>query len=291
MRCLVVPSGVSILAVVAALLPAGRAPAADAPTPAPTMEVAVGEGRLSVNLRDALLADVLRLIGQEARLKVHLDGQLRTPITGTFTGLPLEAGIRRLTRGHSSTFAYDPPPHPGHAPRLTEIWIIESSPAVGPATPVDPRVRAARLASVGRLGQRQDDGAVAELSRILAQDPDPVVRTRAALALSRPRDTRASPALTAALDDQHPSVRIQAVHGLRRVEGERAAEALGRVLRSDPDPSVRRVAARDLASLRDAAAGSALGTAMSADGDASVRQAAAAAYRRWEQAVRPPPGR
>jgi hypothetical protein len=210
MRCLVVPSGVSILAVVAALLPAGRAPAADAPTPAPTMEVAVGEGRLSVNLRDALLADVLRLIGQEARLKVHLDGQLRTPITGTFTGLPLEAGIRRLTRGHSSTFAYDPPPHPGHAPRLTEIWIIESSPAVGPATPVDPRVRAARLASVGRLGQRQDDGAVAELSRILAQDPDPVVRTRAALALSRPRDTRASPALTAALDDQHPSRRGRA---------------------------------------------------------------------------------
>jgi hypothetical protein len=290
MRRLVVPFGVSIFAVVAALLPAGRAPAAEAPMPAPTIEVTVGEGRLSVNLRDAPLADVLRLIGQEARLKVNLDGQLRTPITGTFTGLPLEAGIRRLTRGHSSTFAYAPP-HPGHAARLTEIWIIESDSAVGPATPADPRARAARLASVGRLGQRQDDGAVAELSRILAQDPDPVVRTRAARAHSRPQDARATPALTAALGDQHPSVRIQAVHGLRRVEGERAAEALGRVLRSDPDPSVRRVAAGALGWLRDAAAGSALGTAMSADGDASVRQAAAEAYRRWEQAVRTPPGR
>jgi HEAT repeat protein len=85
-------------------------------------------------------------------------------------------------------------------------------------------------------------------------------------------------------------VRIQAVHGLHRVEGERAAEVLGRVLLSDPDPSVRRVAASTLASLRNAAAGSALGTAMSADSDASVRQAAAAAYRRWEQAARPPPG-
>jgi HEAT repeats len=286
MRRLVVPFGVSIFGVVAALLPAGRAPAAEAPTPAPTMEVTVGEGRLSVNLRDAPLADVLRLIGQEARLKVHLDGQLRTPITGIFSGLPLEAGIRRLTRGHSSTFAYSPQ-SAGHAARLTEIWIIESD----PATPVDPRARAARLASLGGLGRRGDDGAVAELSRILAQDPDPVIRTQAALALSRARNAQATPALTAALGDQHPLVRIQAVHGLQRVEGERAAEALGRVLLSDPDPSVRRVAAGALASLRDAAAGSALDTAMSADGDASVRQAAAAAYRRWEQAVRPPLGR
>lgn len=287
MRHLVVPFGVSILAVVSALPLAGQAPAAEVPTPAGAMEVTVGEGRLSVNLRDAPLADVLRLIGQQARLKVNLVGQLRTPITGTFTNLPLESGIRRLTRGHSSSFAYGPPPHPGHAARLTEIWIIESSPAV----PADPRARAARLASVGSLGQRRDDWAVAELSGILAQDPDPVVRTRAALALSRPGDARATPALTAALGDQQPSVRIQAVHGLQRVGGERTAEALGRVLLSDPDPSVRRAAAWALASLRGAAAGSALGTAMSADGDASVRRAAAAAYRRWEQAVRPPPGR
>ena len=287
MRRLVIPFGVSIMAAVAALLPAVYGPAAEAPTPAGTMEVTVGEGRLSVSLRDAPLADVLRLIGQEARLKINLDGQFQTPITGTFTGLPLEEGIRQLTRGHSSSFAYGPPSHPGLAARLTEIWIIESV----AAAPADHRARAARLANLGSLARRRDDGAVAELSRILAQDPDPVVRTRAAQALSRPGDGRATPALTAALGDQHPSVRIQAVHGLQRVERERAAEVLGRVLLSDPDPSVRRVAASTLASLRDAAAGSALGTAMSADGDASVRQAAAAAYRRWEQAVRPPPGR
>jgi HEAT repeat protein len=75
------------------------------------------------------------------------------------------------------------------------------------------------------------------------------------------------------------------------VEGERAAEALGRVLLRDADPSVRRVAASVLASLRDAAAGSALNAAMSADSDPSVRHAATSAYRRWEQAVGLPPGR
>jgi HEAT repeat protein len=230
------------------------------------------------------------MIGQEAGLQVHLDGQFRTTITMTFTG-PLESGIRRLTRGHSSSFAYGPPPHPGRTGPLTEIWIIESAATVGPAVPVDLRARAARLAHLGSLSQRRDDGAVAELSGILAEDPDPVVRTRAALALSRPGDPRATPALTAALGDRHPSVRIQAVRGLRRVESERAAEALGRVLRSDADPSVRRAAVSVLASLRDAAAGSALGAAMSADSDASVRQAAAAAYHRWEQAVRTQPSR
>jgi hypothetical protein len=286
MRRLVVPFGVSVLAV-AALVPAGRAPATETPTPAGAMDVTVGEGRLSVNLRDAPLADALRLIGQEADLKINLDGQFRTLVTDTFTGLPLEAAIRRLTRGHSSSFAYGPRPRPGHAAPLVEIWIIESVAAGA----VNPRARAARLTHVGSLARQRDDGAVAELSRILAQDPDPVVRTQAALALGRSRDARVTPALTAALGDQHPSVRIQAVHGLQRVEGERAAEALARVLVSDPDPSVRRVTAWTLASLRHAAAGSALGTAMSADGDASVRRAAGAAYRRWEQAVRPPPGR
>jgi hypothetical protein len=286
MRRLAVPLGASVLAAVAALLPAGRAPAAEAPPPAGTMEVSVGEGRLSVNLRDAPLADVLRLIGQEARLKVNLDGQFRTPVTGAFTGVPLEAGIRRLTRGHSSSFAYDPPASPGHAARLSEIWVIESSLAGGLAGQADPRARAMRLASVAGLGQRRDEGAVAELSRILAQDPDPVVRARAALTLSRSRDARAVPALGAALADQEPSVRIQAVRGLQRVNGEPTTEALGRVLLSDPDPSVQRVAARALASRRDAAAGSALRNAISAAGDASVRREAAAAYRRWEQAVR-----
>jgi HEAT repeat protein len=86
-------------------------------------------------------------------------------------------------------------------------------------------------------------------------------------------------------------VRIQAVYGLRRIEGERAAEALAGVLLSDADPSVRRVAASVLATIRDAAAGRALDTAMSTDSDASVRNAAAAAFRRWEQAVRVQPGR
>jgi hypothetical protein len=255
------------------------------------MEVTVREGRLSVNVRDAPLTEVLRRIGQEADLKVHLDGQLRTPITTSFIGLPLESGIRRLTRGHSSSFVYGPASPTGRTGRLIEIWIIESSAVAGPASPVDARTRAARLAHLDSLSGRRDDAAVAELIRILAQDPDPVVRNRAALTLSRRRDPRATPALTAALGDQHPSVRIQAVRGLRRVEGERAAEVLARVLLSDADPSVRRVTVSVLSSIRDAAAGSALGTAMSADSDASVRQAAAAAYRRWEQAVRAQPGR
>ena len=285
MRRVRVPYRVSLLAMISPLLLAAHAPAAEEPTPARTMEVSMAGGRLSVNLRDIPLADVLRHIGQEAHVKVNLDGQFLALITGTFTGLPLESGIRRLTRGHSSSFAYESPSDPGQAARLTEIWVIESK----PATSADPRARAARLASLDNLGRRTNDGAVAELSRLLTQDPDPAVRTRAAGVLSRSRDARATSALTAALGDQQPSVRIQAVHGLRRVEGERSADALGRVLVSDPDPSVRRVAAWALTSLRDAAAGSALRAAMLTDGDASVRQAATAAYRRWELGARTPP--
>jgi hypothetical protein len=290
-RRLVVPFGAFLLALVSAASAAGRARAAEPPRAAPVIDVTVRQGRLSVTLRDAPLADVLHRIGQQAGLTVHLDGQLRGPITGTFTDVALESGIRRLTRGHSSSFAYGPASHPGEAARLTEIWIIESSPGVASTAPADLRARATQLARVARLGARRDDGAIAELSRLLAEDRDRVVRARAALALSRPGDARATPALMAALADQHPSVRIQAVRGLRRVAGEGTADAVGRVLLTDPDPSVRRTAAWTLAGLRSDAAGSALRAAMSADGDASVRQAAAAAFERWEQLPQPPPGR
>jgi hypothetical protein len=290
-RRLVVPVGVFLLALVSALSAAGRARAAEPPRAPRVIDVTVRQGRLSVTLRDAPLAEVLHLIGQQARLTVHLDGPLQTPITGTFTNVPLESGIRRLTRGHSSTFAYGPASHPGESARLTEIWIIESSPGVASTAPADLRARATRLARVASLGGRRDDGAIAELGGLLAEDRDPVVRARAVLALSRPGDARATPALTTALGDQDPSVRIQAVRGLQRVAGEEAADALGRVLLTDSDPSVRRTAVWTLAALRSAAAGSALRAAMSADADASVRQAAAATYRRWEQAVRSPPAR
>jgi hypothetical protein len=234
-----------------------------------------------VNLRHAPLADVLGRIGQEAGLTVHLDGRFRAPITGAFTGLPLEAGIRQLTRGHSSTFVYGSP-HQGHPARLIEVWIIESD----LMAPPNPQAIAARRTNVRALARRRDVGAVTELLRILAQDPDPVVRSQAALGLGRARDGRIASALVTALGDHHASVRTQAVHSLQRVEGERAVDVLGRVLLGDADPAVRRAAAFALARLRDPKAGSALGTAMSVDADTSVRQVAAAAYRRWEQRSR-----
>jgi HEAT repeat protein len=224
-------------------------------------------------------------------MKVHLDGQFRTPMTTTFTDVPLEVGIRRLTRGHSSGFLYESASPSGQSARLAEIWIIESSPTVASLAPTDLRMRAVRLARIASLGRRGDDDAITELSRILAEDPDPVVRRRIVLTVSRWRNPRARSALIAALADQQPSVRIQAVRGLQRVEGEAATEAVRQLLLTDPEPSVRRAAAWTLATLRTAAAGPALRVAMSADGDASVRQAAAAAFQGWEQRARASVGR
>jgi HEAT repeat protein len=289
-RC-VVPFRVSLLTLVSALLTAAFARAGEAPPGATVMTVTVNTGRLSVSAHDAPLGDILTLIGQQARMNVHLDGQFRTPITTTFTDVPLEAGIRRLTRGHSSGFVYESASPSGQAARLAEIWIIESSPTVAPLAPTDLRMRAARFARMASLGWRGDDSAITELSRILAEDPDPAVRSRAVLTVSRLRNARARSALIAALADQQPRVRIQALRGLQRADGEAAADAVRQVLVTDPEASVRRAAAWTLATLRTAAAGPALRVAMSADGDASVRQAAAAAFQRWEQLAEPPPGR
>jgi HEAT repeats/HEAT repeat len=255
MRLRVAFFGVAVLALTSAFLPAGLAVPAEPSGTGGTLEVTVREGRLSVDLRDAPLAEVLRLVGDRADVQMNLSGEFRTSLTRAFTDVPIEEGLRRLARGHSLSFAYAPLRDGQGAARLTEVWVVASSPATRPAGRVESSQRAAQLATLRALGQRRDEAAVTELSRTLVQDPDPAVRAQAATVLSQISGAPAAAALIEALGDETPSVRIQAIHGLRRIEGDQVADLLGRVLLSDPDPSVRRVAASTLGSLRSGAAG------------------------------------
>ena len=85
-------------------------------------------------------------------------------------------------------------------------------------------------------------------------------------------------AISMALTDQDPSVRMQAARDLGMLEGERAA--LGGVLLSDPDPQVRREAARALGSVQSEEARWSL-EAAALDADQSVRRSVASALAKW----------
>ncbi|MFQ5828840.1 MAG: HEAT repeat domain-containing protein [Candidatus Methylomirabilia bacterium] len=253
--------------------------------PATAIHVVVEDGLLTVDVRDMPLADVLRAIGEEAGLKVSIRGNITTRVTRSFTDIPLEEGIRRLARGHSVALFHSAPQAGAGAAVLTEVWVLESSPGQTVRTRVDPRERATQLRTVRALARRRDEAAAAELARILSQAADPIVRSRAAAALGQVGSVQAATALTTALSDQAPAVRIQAVRALRRVEGERAIQALRGVLIGDRDARVRRVAARALGALSSEDARWALEAASSDPGE-SVRREVARALARWQNRAR-----
>ena len=90
-------------------------------------------------------------------------------------------------------------------------------------------------------------------------------------------DARAVIALTRAVSDDDPNVRLSAAETLGRLQDPRAVEALIQALRQDPDPKVRAMAAWALGEIEDPAAVSALSIALREDDDQEVRVQAAEA--------------
>ena len=278
----------------------GSFAATDQAAPESAIQLSIHGGLLSLNVRDAALADLLRLIGDQASLRVTIQGTVNTIVTDSFTGLSLEEGIKRLGRGNGLVLIYAPAGGASGTDGLTDVWVYEATPGnreqihaaatkqvPAPANaPVDrasqalgQSERSDRIRAVRELARQKNQTAAATLAQILAQDADPLVRAQAASALAKVGGAEAADALANALKDDDPFVRIQATRGFGKLEGDRAVQALRTAILDDPDPHVRREAAPALATLRSEEARSALQAAVM-DPDPSVRQAAASALAR-----------
>jgi HEAT repeat protein len=77
-----------------------------------------------------------------------------------------------------------------------------------------------RIAACKAWGRRQDEEAVAQLSRVLGSDTDIDVRLAAAEALGETGQPGAVAALGQALEDRDPAMQYRAVASLREVSGE-----------------------------------------------------------------------
>lgn len=255
-------------------------------SPAPPLRVYVEGGLLSVDARDAPLADVLRAVGEQTGIQVTIHSGGATRVTESFAGVGVDEGIQRLAGGYDVVLIYAAGRNGARRGRLVEVRVYEASTPTAPVTAVvDPRQRAARLQAVRDLTQQarqQQPGALAALTEMLAGDADPVVRQSAAAALGLVGSAEAVSALTAALGDRDPSVRTRVVSALGRRRDEGLAGTVAQVLAGDPDASVRRAAVWALSTLRSEDAHRGLQAAAS-DSDAGVRQAAAVALKRWER--------
>jgi hypothetical protein len=288
------PARVMVLALLLhAGFPAGSVAGEEAAAPAspsPPLAVTVDHGLVSVDVRDALLADVLGAVAEQVGIQVSIHNVGTERVTQSFAGVGLDEAIRRLASGYDVVLIYRSPKSGGGTGRLAEVRVYEASAPAAPPV-VDPGQRNARLQTmrnlIGQAGQQQP-GALASLAGMLGSDPDPVVRRSVAVAFGRFRGAEAVAALTSALDDQDPSVRTVAVSSLGRMRDETVAPAVAQVLARDPDAGVRRAAVWALAALSSEDAHRGLEAARS-DADTSVRQAALAALARWERRARANP--
>jgi hypothetical protein len=196
------------------------------------------DGLLTVSARAAPLGELLLAVGEAAGFEVPpLDpGEI---FTGTFAALPLADGLDRLLPARAFALHYDAsgnperlvlmsfgqpaaqPPEPEPPPTLAvsgrslaeeEGWIA------GRLTSPD---RGTRIVAVRRLGRLPPDRAAALALGMLNTEPDPVVRAQLAAALGRVEGDRTADALTRLLDDRDPAVRAAAARAL----GPSAAEA------------------------------------------------------------------
>jgi hypothetical protein len=276
----------------------GPSQAAGKESAPPVSGVSVRDGLLTVNVRNAPLPEVLRLVAKFAKFEVHIADDVRGVVTASFTDVPLRDGIGRLVRGYSVVLTALAPNDDGDALRLTQLRVYKAgSSAPLPSSPLAhalPEARSPRVMPEIETGRsfsaampasaaegvpvrtqsvfNADEANLSAFGNALSSLSDAEVRQDIVIALKEIGGPQAAGFLANALRDEDASVRREAVAGLSAVGGPDSRSALLSALRQDPEPQLRVEAARALALYRrDEEVGKALAAAAS-DPDNAVRQ-------------------
>lgn len=255
--------------------------------PHPVINVAIEQGLLKVDVRNALLAEVLRVIGERAGLRVTIRGNVETLVTESFAGVPLDEGIKRLVGGQSSALLYaSPSPHGEKAP-LAEVWIIGGFtggqlPAAPEEEPSEIYKQSEHVAqkSAGAGSHFHDGGQLGDKSSLAVTGPELSTRLDEVRELARQARRGEEGAIAALAEilawEEDSVVRKRAAAALGRVKGVEVEAALAMAL-GDQDSSVRVRAVRGLRRLGGEMVTQALSEVVLGDSDPRVRRVAARA--------------
>jgi hypothetical protein len=239
----------------------------------------VQEGKLWLDVTAAPLDAVLRAIAEQVGFNLELQGDLSIPITERWVPVPLGEGLLRLVRGNSASLTYVKRADGSEA--IERMLVVAAAPRLSQLAQ-----RNQQLATIQRLSRSRGAEGTATLSAMLSNDGDPYVRGQAAAALGRLGGLPAIAALTAALADPAPEVRIHVVRALAQSSGRPAGDLLAERLGVDPDAGVRREITGVLARFGPTPRAQAALEAAQGDADPAVRRAAAATLGRWAPVAR-----
>ena len=220
--------------------------------------------RLTVKLRDIPLEKVLTEIANQTGIQIIFYGPMEGFLSADFSDLPLNKGLRQLTRGFNHIFIYCGGKAKDLGPEIKKV-IIYSKTGERPDKRLEPRViktkkwlpeeltavlvkaledknPEVREDAVDLLAELKDERVIVHLTEVLLNDKDEDVRESAAEAMGELGDERAIDPLIKALGDKDAGVRESVVDALADVGGDKVISPLMDAL-GDEDEDVRETAA------------------------------------------------
>ena len=98
--------------------------------------VTVDQGRLSVDLRDAEVGEVLSQIAQQTGIPILVSPSAEKRVSVQFTGLELDKGLRRLMRLASVSYTILYAPRPAGVVAISEIRVFGEATEGAPRQPI-----------------------------------------------------------------------------------------------------------------------------------------------------------
>jgi len=232
----------------------------------PSIRLESNTGLLTLETHDAPLHEVLHKIGELAGFKtIQVANSNQYPrITVFFENRPVLEIVEHLVDKANRIVFFTVTEDEPQQRVISQVWLLgtgqvsnhqTSGPTENSVTFSDDLedddgklrseavLRLSQQVAVG-ISKSQDKGALlAKIGRMLREDQNPLVRSRAAIALGAMRDERAVVDLESALWDENASVRSQSISALGQIDGERATLALGTILLNGSIRSLERVMA------------------------------------------------
>ncbi len=118
------------------------------------LDISIENGRLTMDVRDASLSQVLRVIAAKVGFALDIAGRLDSKVSASFENIPIERALRRIVGRSSYIIELAPPTGAGDARRIAKLSVFARSAPTRVETSSTPRTKRGTSTSTKR-GKRR----------------------------------------------------------------------------------------------------------------------------------------